>query len=267
MKPTPPFPLRFLGPLLAALPLTGFAAGDEVIPFNEIATVHREVIVPIPSEVFNVLDGFEVTRNHWRRQLKVPQDERCEDRTHFALFLGRVVAEGFLAVEAQDREAIRSLGRTVLSVAEELGLRQAVIKHSKSIIEEADEGNWAAVRAEFDATRHTVRDEMERRRDQDLSHCVSVGGWIRGTEIITALISENYAPNKSEILHQPQLLDHFTSTFKGNPRFQRDPRMKHIILKLEELQPLMSGEGVITLENVKRIHSISQQLGAETLSP
>ena len=46
-------------------------------------------------------------------------------------FLGRVVAEGFLAVEAQDREAIRSIGRTVLSVAEELGLRSAVIKHTK----------------------------------------------------------------------------------------------------------------------------------------
>ncbi len=257
-----------IGAMITACPFFPLAWGSEdVIAFNEIATIHREVIVPIPSEVFNVLDQFDVTRNDWRRQLKVPEEADCQNRTHFALFLGRVVAEGFLAVEAEDGDAIRSLGRQVLSVAEELGLRQAVIKHSKSIIEEAERGDWEAVREEFDATRQTVRDEMERRRDQDLSHCVSVGGWIRGTEIITAIIDQHYTPKSSEILYQPQLLEHFTSTFKENRRFQRDRRMRTIIGKLDELQPFMAKEGVIDRDQVRKIHRICAKLSTDTISP
>ncbi|MFT4637078.1 MAG: hypothetical protein ACI8T1_000386 [Verrucomicrobiales bacterium] len=253
--------------LAAILSGPAFSATDDVIKFNEIATVQREVIVPIPSEVFNVLDKLKVQRNDWRDELKVPKNHNCKDRTHRALFLGRVVAEGFLAVEAQDRDAIQSLGRTVLSVAEELGLRNAVIKHSKSIIEEADNGNWDAVRAEFDATRQTVREEMKRRRDQNLAQCVSVGGWVRGTEIITAIIQRDFTAKKSEILYQPQLLEHFTKVFKGNRRFQRDPRMKTIIARLEQLQPFMAKEGDIGLQDVRHIHAICAQLGKETISP
>ena len=253
-------------PLAAFLP-GAIQASEEVVEFSEIATVHRKVIVPIPSEVFNVLAKFEVTRNDWRSELQMPEGENCTDRTHSALFLGRVVAEGFLAVEAQDGKAIRSLGETVLSLAEELGLRHAVIKHSKSIIEEAEKGDWKAVRAEFDATCHTVKEEMNRRRDQDLAHCVSVGGWIRGTEIVTAIIQRSFTPEKSEILHQPQILNHFTTTFKENQRFQQLARMKTIMGRLGELRPLMASEGAITPDHVKRIHAICRQLRRDAISP
>ncbi|NCF94702.1 MAG: hypothetical protein GWQ05_27655 [Verrucomicrobiaceae bacterium] len=258
--------LPALGILLAA-PIAAMADEADVVRFSEIAKKHKKVVVPIPSEIFNVLDKFDVARNDWRDELKVPERGTCRDRNQYALFLGRVVAEGFLAVEAQDREAIRSIGRTVLSVAEELGLRSAVIKHTKAIIDEANDGDWSAVREEFDATRQTVRDEMEKRRDQDLAQCVSVGGWIRGTEIITALINRDYSAKKSEILHQPQLLDHFTTTFKEVRSFQKSPRMKKIIAGLDKLQPLMTDEGVISKQRVADIQSISAQLRKETLTP
>ena len=108
---------------------------------------------------------------------------------------------------------------------------------------------------------------MKRRRDQDLAQCVSVGGWVRGTEIITSIIGRDFTAKKSEILYQPQLLEHFTTTFKENRRFQRDPRMKTIIRRLEQLQPFMARDGAITQNQVKRIHGICAQLGKETISP
>ena len=258
--------LTAFGMLLAAL-ATALADGADVIKFSEIAKEHKKVIVPIPSEVFNVLDKFDVPRNAWRDELKVPDKEKCNDRTQYALFLGRVVAEGFLAVEAEDRDAIRDLGRIVLSVSEELGLREAVIKHTKGIIDEADNGDWEAVRTEFDATRQTVREEMEKRRDQDLAHSVSVGGWIRGTEIVTSLIQADFSTKKSEILHQPQLLDHFTETFKRIRNFRQNARMKQIIMGLDQLQPLMASEGPMPLQTVTKIHGICQRLRKEILTP
>lgn len=249
---------------LLSPPLSG---DEEQISFNEIAAIHRDVIVPIPSEIFSVLDQFKINRSDWRTQLKVPDEIDCQNRTHFALFLGRIVAEGFLAVEAQDKEAIRSLGRSVLSVSEELGLRDAIIKHSKSIIDEADRGDWAAVRAEFDATRQTVRETMNRRRDQDLAHCVSVGGWIRGTEIVTALIQRRYSSEASEILHQPELLAHFLATFNKGPSFKRDARLREITTRLQQLKPLMASDSGFPRDQVEKIHALCQGLRLATLSP
>ena len=161
-----------------AASLLAHAVGDEnSISFTEIASVHRDVIVPIPGEIFNVMDRFAVDRRDWAEQLQLPKDRNCRNRTHTALFLGSVVAEGFVAVEAQDGNAVTKLGRKVLDLADSLGMKQDVLRHSKSIIDAANDGQWDTVRQEFDATRQTVRDVMERRRDDDLARCVSIGGW------------------------------------------------------------------------------------------
>ncbi len=252
--------------LLVFLPLTMISAKDDVVSFSDIVEEHREVIIPIPSEIFNVLDKFAIGQNEWRRELQLPDKRDCQNRTHFALFMGRVVAEGFLAVEAKDAEAISTLGREVLEVAERLGLRQVVIKHSKSIIDSANAGDWDAVRKEFDLTRQTVRQEMEARRDQDLAQCVSVGGWFRGTEIVTSIIKKKFSADKAEILYQPDLIEHFTTTFKGIRNFRRDKRMQTLIGHLDQLQPLMSKDK-IGPEDVAKIYQICQRAGRESISP
>ena len=252
---------------VGATPFLASSASEDTITFAEIASVESEVIIPIPSEIFNVLDQFTVKRSEWSNELAVPKKRACKDRTHTALFLGSVVAEGFLAVQAQDRDAIIEIGRAVLDIADSLGLRKAVIKHSKSIIDAASEDEWQTIREEFDATRLTVREEMEKRRDQDLSQCVSVGGWVRGTEIITAIIKSKYTEDKAEILHQPELIKHFTTTFKGIRSFRKDPRMRKLIDKLGQLEPLMAKDGNISKVDVDQINQICKQLGKDTIAP
>ena len=118
----------------AAVSLRVHAADEETIGFSEIAAVHSEVIVPVPSEIFNVLDKFKVRKSEWHGELQVPKERDCSGRTHTALFLGSVVAEGFLAVQAEDGKAVSEIGQAVLDLADELGLRDEVLKHSKSII-------------------------------------------------------------------------------------------------------------------------------------
>lgn len=240
---------------------------NETIGFSEIAAIHSEVVVPVPSEIFNVLDKFDVRRSQWNNELQVPKDRNCSGRTHTALFLGSVVAEGFLAVQAKDGPAITELGEAVLQLADELGLRDVVLKHSKSIIDAANQGAWEKVREEFDATRQTVRDTMEQRRDQDLAHCVSVGGWVRGTEIITSIIRENYSPQKAEILHQPDLLLHFSQLFRNMERVRKDERLRSLVVALDELKPLMSRQGAISAADVVAIHRICNRLARTVILP
>lgn len=66
------------------------------------------------------------------------------------------------------------------------------------------------MRVEFDKTQKTVRDTMEQRRDREQSQCVSLGGWLRGTEAVTDLIKQNYTSDAAELLNQPDIVRHFT---------------------------------------------------------
>ncbi|MEM7386837.1 MAG: hypothetical protein AAF514_18010 [Verrucomicrobiota bacterium] len=231
------------------------------------ALVESEVVVPIPSEVFNVLEKFSYSQADWKDQLQLPGDKSAKALPNVALHLGTVVAEGFLAVQAEDAAAVQKIGRSVLDLTQALGMQRAVLKHCNSILASADEGSWDDVREEFDATRQAVRTVMEERRDQDLAHCVSIGGWIRGTEIVTALIQKSYTEDKAELLHQPAIVDHFMNSIDGMDReIKTNKAVTTVATKLRSIQPIMSKE-TIPLATVKEIHDVCKSLRKETIVP
>jgi hypothetical protein len=167
-----------------------------------------KVVVPVPAEVFAVLDKLD--EPNWAAEINLPESPRISgDRVRLALLFGCTVAEGFIAVQAEDADSVQEVGRRVLRLAESLGLQPAVVPHCQSIIDSAGEGDWKTVREELDKTQQTVRTEMEQIHDDDLANLVSVGGWLRGTQTITSLISESYSTDKAELLNQPDLIRHF----------------------------------------------------------
>ena len=70
------------------------------------ATVVDEVVVPVPSEVFSVLDKLGAP--NWHEVLRPVKTEQLGQRAQVALLLGVTIAEGFIAVEAQepDRKSV-----------------------------------------------------------------------------------------------------------------------------------------------------------------
>ena len=168
-----------------------------------------DVPVPVASEIFKTLDMF--ANSNWRA---VQRPELATWRPHgnqqsIALLLGAVIAEGFIAVEAEDVEEVKSLGRAVLTLARGLGVERWALKRSRSIVDHAEAGDWAAVREEWDHVLPDVQEGMNELRSHQLAHLVSLGGWARGTEALAALISQNYAPERAELLRQRVLLEHF----------------------------------------------------------
>ena len=76
------------------------------------ATQLDDIVVPLPSEVFNVLD--KLGSPNWQEQLREPNIKNRGEREQIALLLGSVVAEGFVAVEAADKARVKQIGRDVL---------------------------------------------------------------------------------------------------------------------------------------------------------
>lgn len=188
---------------------------QEFDPLAFPGKVVDDVVVPVPSEVFSVLD--KLGEPNWNQEIRKVDVPTTSDRTRLSLLFGYVVAEGFVAVQAEDKEAVKEAGRDVISLSKALGLSKSVLPHAQSILDAADKSDWKAIRREFDKTQNTVRLTMEEMNDIDLSQCVSLGGWLRGTAAVTSVVKKAFSADRAELLNQPMLVEHFQATIGHMP--------------------------------------------------
>jgi hypothetical protein len=195
-----------------ALPCSVRAQSLEATPPRElpphVARV-EDVLVPVASEVFTTLDRFK--DSNWRavQRQELATARPRGDQASIALLLGAVIAEGFIAVAAEDANEIKNLGRSLLTLARGLGVEPWALKRSRSIVDHAESGDWAAVRKEWDQVLPDVHEGMKELKSQQLAHLVSLGGWVRGSEALSVLVSQRYSSQAAELLRQPVMLDHF----------------------------------------------------------
>ena len=216
-----------------------------------------DIVVPLPSEVFNVLDKLGTP--DWKGQFRSPNIVNRGERPQIALLLGAVIAEGFVAVEATDRERVKSIGRDVLELARAIGVEKAVLARTNAILSKADASDWIAVREELDGALTDVKDAMIELKDDQLAHLVSLGGWLRGTEVLTAIVDKSYSPDEADLLNQPDLLRYFQERLaEMPPRLRNNQLVTRIQKSLDEIAPLVHQK--ITPASVKRINEITAEV-------
>ena len=225
------------------------------------AAAVQDVVVPVPSEIFNVLD--KLGQPNWKGELRDSLGKNTGNRAQVALLLGTVIAEGFIAVEAEDSERVKQIGREVLELSTAIGVQKAVVARSKAIIEKADARDWNGTRKELDGALQDVSGAMDEMRDQDLAQLVSLGGWVRGTEVLTSIVQKDYKPARAELLHQPELLNYFDRRLdEMGPRLRKSELVTQLKSMLAEIRPLiLEKEGrKIPPKNVDRIHAVTNEM-------
>ncbi len=245
----------------------GKALGDGPLDLKDFpATVVEKVLVPVPSEVFGVLEKFG--ESGWKDQIRRRGGGNFRERSQVALIFGVAVADGFVAVQAENAEGIEAAGRLVLQTAETLGLRDAVVRHCQSIFDGARAGDWPTIRAELDKVQETVSATMLRMRDEELAELVSIGGWLRGTEAVTALISRAFTSDKAELLNQPELVRYFTSVLaRIREKSPGAARLNVLAEGLGKIEGSMTGsDRGITSVALDEIHETCASLVAMVLS-
>ena len=225
-----------------------------------------DVVVPVPREIFQSLDKF--ANSNWARVQRrgLAKWKPHGDQARIALLLGSLIAEGFIAVEAKDEDQVKKVGSAVLKVAAALGVKKSVLRHSRAIIEDAERGNWNAVRKEWDGVFADVESGMRELNSEQLAQLVSLGGWLRGTEALTVLILQNYSFDSAELLRQPTLLDYFE---KRIAEMDRARTSNALVARMEEgirrIRPLVRSESGTPLsqKTVKEIGAITKELVEE----
>ncbi|HEY5954251.1 MAG TPA: hypothetical protein VIT18_07795 [Terrimicrobiaceae bacterium] len=251
---------RLLMPLLCGLALASSLAQS---PPTQIdlskfpAAAVDEVVVPVPSEIFSVLD--KLGSPNWKAEMRDNLGKNTGNRAQVALLLGTVIADGFIAVEAENSENVKQIGQEVLNLADAINVRKAVIARSKSIIDKAEAKNWRAVREELDGALQDVRGAMVELGDADLAQLVSIGGWIRGTEVLTSIVGKNYSTSGAELLNQPELLNYFSRRIDEmrNSRLKKEELVARVRKLLRDIRPLIGKSGIpqASVDKIKKMTS------------
>src|SRR5678816_4038697 len=213
-----PFVNTFLTCLLALLPAVAWAADPpRSIDVKHLSKNIEDVVVPLPNEIFGALNKLDSV--NWKEFVRTNKGTNFTERPRIALLLGTVIADGFIAVQAEDAETVKDIGQRVLTLAKGIGVGNSITPHAKAIVEAADKRNWNNVRRELDRTQNSVQQAMNEVHDEKLSQLVSLGGWLRGTEVLTSVVNERFSADGAELLHQPDLLSYFQKRLQGMPEF------------------------------------------------
>src|SRR6201981_1903964 len=235
------------------------AQAPQRIDVKQMSKKVENVVVPLPNEIFGALNKLGSV--NWREFVRTEKSSNFTERPRIALLLGTVIADGFIAVQAEDAPAVKEIGQRVLTLAKGIGVGNSITPHAKAIIEAADKRNWENVRQELDRTQNSVQQAMNEVHDEKLSQLVSLGGWLRGTEVLTSVVKQHFSNAGAELLHQPDLIAYFQTRLKAMPEFNL-PIIHQIQDALVEVKPLIDvGNGHIPAESVKKVNEITTRLG------
>jgi hypothetical protein len=216
----------------------------------------QNVVVPLPNEIFGALNKLGSV--NWHEYVRTNKGTNFTEPPRIALLLGAVIADGFVAVQAQDAPAVKEIGQRVQSLARGIGVERSITAHAKAIIDSANRKKWENVRQELDRTQNSVQQAMNELHDEKLSQLVSLGGWLRGTQVLTSVVRRNFTPDGAELLHQPDLLTHFQSELANMPQYNL-PIIRDIQNALVEVKPLIGGKQ-ISPTAVRKINDITTRL-------
>ncbi len=236
--------MRRVRQFVATILLLGCCAligAENHLPADQMAKAIRldSISIPSPGELFAALE--KPGKPNWVGQMRGPVGMNYKDRAQIALNLGSLIADGFIAVEAKDSQQVKNIGTDIIKMAKALGVSENVLSRGNSINEFAENDEWDALQEELEATQNEVKSSMQTHRDQDLVILVSIGGWIRGTQVVSAAVMQNYDERAAKVLRQPGLVNFIQTKLNDvSPEMRNDPLVKDVSSQLPEVEKLVS---------------------------
>ena len=230
---------------------------------KELASVSQveSVSIPTPAEVMAALN--KVAKPNWQSKYRPPIPTNFSSRAQIALNIGGLIADGYIAVEAEDSQQVKNIGKDIIALAKTLGVSESVIARGNSIFDFAERNEWNTLKEELEATQNEVKLSMEQQHDAALVCLVSLGAWIRGTEVISGWIADNYTPAAAKLLRQPEIVSLMQAKLNElPPKAKEDPLVAELITSLPELQQLVafSSDKTPTQNDVKKVKEVSSKL-------
>jgi len=173
------------------------------------------ITVPSPAEFFAAID--KIAQPDWASFYRDPAPTSYSSRPQTAVNLGALVADGYIAVEAQDGQQVKNTGKDIIALARSLGVGEHVLSRGKSISDFADKNDWAALKEELEATTNEVRMAMADQRDEALASLIAAGAWIRSLQVGSRSAELSGEEAARELLRQSSLVAYLNGELEHLP--------------------------------------------------
>src|SRR5262249_11541663 len=247
--------------VLASSVFVAFGAETGRIPADQLAKAARSdsISIPTPGELFAALE--KPGKTNWAGQYRGPIPTTYRNRAQIALNLGGLIADGFIAVEAKDGQQVKNIGSDIVKLAKALGVSEKLLSRGNSINEFAENSEWDKLQEELEATQNEVKSWMQAHADQDLVILVTLGGWIRGTQVVTSAILQNYDERSAKVLRQPALVHFMQSKINEmSPEMRDEPLVKDVSNELGKIEKLVSFPPGKT-PDVEEVRKVNEAVG------
>ncbi len=260
--------------LAAGLALAGLHASAHAQTANDAPALTPEEIasaarpdalsIPTPGELMAALN--KLGKPDWSGEIRPPFKTNFSSRAQMALNLGGLIADGYIAVEAEDAQQVKNVGADIMALAKPLSVQQDIINRGKSLTDFAEQGQWETLKEELEATQNEVKAAMAENKDADLETLVTVGGWMRGLEVISDYLAKHYTVAGAKLLRQPAIVSQLMDRANALPEKVRDDSSVHSTrVKLMEVQQAVSfpRDKPPTQEAIKNLNTLTSDLMKE----
>lgn len=248
------------------------ATNHETLSIVESATQHfreelgvNELTAPLVGKVFTDLELFQPPPLDLIRSYNLKQT--FPDRFQTSLQFGALVANGFVATIARQRQMLIDIGRALIREANTLSAGQRLTARSKSLFELSDRGDWQGLREELNATQEDVENSMIELKDGEMADLISLGGWLRGFQLAAHVTADHYTPEKASAMVRPPVMDYFITRMDClSPMMKKRPIVITLTSRLKTIRSLAVDGKTPTAGDVSRMRDLADEAMAAVLS-
>jgi hypothetical protein len=208
--------------MLSMMAAQGFGIGVSQASTESLTSLQKEgavftdtMSIPSPGEVFAALNRSN--RPNWATLVATATAPTTTDRQQMALAVGVLAANGYIALEAQDGQQVKNIGKEINSLAKSLGVSQSLLGRGNSLMEFADHNEWDSLADELEATENEIKNTMVDQKDHDLVILTSVAAWLRGIEVASGVVLADDGLKGASALRQSELASHLAAQIHSLP--------------------------------------------------
>ena len=248
------------------------ATNSESVSVEESASQHfreelgvNELTTPLVGKVFSDLELFQPPPIDLIRSFDLKAT--FPNRFQTALQFGALVANGFVATIARQKQLIIDTGRALIREATTLSAGERLTHRSKSLFELSDRGDWQGLREELNRTQEDVEDSMLDLKDGEMADLVSLGGWLRGFQLAAHVTADHYTAEKAAALVRPALMNYFIDRMDClNPRLRKRPIVVTISSRLKTIRAVSVQSSPPTPGDVAQMRDLADEAMKAALS-
>lgn len=224
----------------------------------------NEYTAPSIAKIFEELE--KIAPLTYQAPIAADHERLPIDPSRLALRLGTLIATGIIAVQTGSSDDIPEIASHLSRYAQALGAGERIKKHAASLLEHAKARDLDKLKLALAATQRDVENELAGLRNPDLSHLISLGGWLQALDSASQAVDKKYTPERAVILFREDVADYYAESIGAlhedlstRPHIMRLRQLMHglrtaMVLEDEETPP--------TAEQVTEVAKVAAELVA-----